>query len=158
MRRNPTVEGPSVAALCTVAANQQTNVSKFLAISLQYVRTSEFLGGERMEERRRSSRHRLAFERADFASLASSVPVQVLDMSIAGVLLQASRPITVGTHGRLRLSLSGRSFATEVATTRLSPVDDGAESDYRIGATFTAISPNDRETIERFTNQQLRRP
>ena len=110
-----------------------------------------------MEERRRSSRHRLAFERGDFASMASSVPVQVLDMSIAGVLLQASRPINVGTQGRLRLSLSGRSFTTDVATTRLAPVDDNPDSDYRIGATFTAISPGDRETIERFTSQQLRR-
>jgi hypothetical protein len=110
-----------------------------------------------MEERRRSSRHRLAFERGDFASLASSVPVQVLDMSIAGVLLQASRPITVGTHGRLRLSLSGRSFTTDIETTRVSPVEEATDSDYRIGATFTAISPNDRETIERFTSQQLRR-
>ena len=86
-----------------------------------------------------------------FAGLSVSFSVQVLDISEGGVLLQSSRPLSVGLRAPLRLSIGGQSFTSEVAVTRVSPSPGGAA--YEIGAMFVAIGAAERQIIERFIRE-----
>jgi hypothetical protein len=104
-----------------------------------------------MEERRRSQRH--VMQSGESAGLPGSASVQVLDISVAGVLLQSSRLVRVGLRGSLRLSIGGQSFTTDVAVARVSTVSVGADPRYRIGAAFISMAPEHRQLIERFTHQ-----
>jgi hypothetical protein len=103
-----------------------------------------------MEERRRSKR--LAVPNAELALLSLSMTVQVLDISLAGVLLQASRLVQTGARGSLRLSLGGTPFSADVTVQRVVPSGSLADG-YRVGATFGAISLEHRQVIERYTSQ-----
>ena len=85
-----------------------------------------------------------------FVQMPVSLSVQVLDISHGGVLLQSSRPVNVGLRAPLHLKFGGESFATEVLVTRVSPSAGGA---YAIGAKFLAITPEDRQLIDRFTRE-----
>jgi hypothetical protein len=102
-----------------------------------------------MEERRRSKR--LALPSAELVLLSLSMTVQVLDISLAGVLLQSSRLVHAGARGSLRLSLGGTPFSADVTVQRVVPSDLAGA--YRVGATFVAISLEHRQVIERFTSQ-----
>jgi hypothetical protein len=103
-----------------------------------------------MEERRRAERFVLHPEGS--AGIATSVSVRVLDISVAGVLLQSSRPMKIGQRGALRLALFGQELTTQVAVMRVSSAA-GVDSGYRIGAAFMSMPPEHRQIIERFTNQ-----
>jgi len=103
-----------------------------------------------MEERRRSRRHTVDY--GEFAGVPFSLTVQIMDISVAGVLLQSSRPVKVGVRGALRLTIGGQSLTTDVAVTRVSPHAIGTDERYRIGAMFVGISPEHRQMIERFIN------
>src|SRR5262249_33435239 len=105
-------------------------------------------GGGLMEERRRSPRY--AMEAGDQAVLPLTVAVQGLDISVAGVLLQTSRPVKVGSSGCLRLNVGGTPFAADVEVRRAL---ESSDSRHRIGASFVSIRPEHRHVIERFTNQ-----
>jgi hypothetical protein len=103
-----------------------------------------------MEERRRSAR--VAVE-GHLALLPSNVDVQVLDISVAGVLLHTAEPLDPGTRGSLRLNLWGAPFAADVEVRRVSPlIDEGHGTRYGVGAVFVAIMPEHREMIERFAS------
>ena len=105
-----------------------------------------------MEERRRSPRH--SVEHAELAVLPYSITVQVLDISVGGVLLHSSRPVATGERGNLRLNVGGQPFSASIEVQRVSagsPV--GGSAGYSIGAMFVGISPEHRQIIERFTNQ-----
>jgi PilZ domain len=102
-----------------------------------------------MKERRRFERFVVQPEGS--ARIPTLVSVRVLDVSVAGVLLQSSRPMQIGQRGALRLAIGGHELTTEVAVTRVSAT--GTESGYRIGAAFTSMAPDHRQIIERFTNQ-----
>src|SRR5262249_35164518 len=105
-----------------------------------------------MEERRRSARVTLGF--VDIATLPTTQSVQVLDISVVGVMLQLSRPIDLGTRGSLRLNLWGSPFTADVEVRRVSPVvENGRDLGYRVGAAFVAITPEHRHLIERFASQ-----
>src|SRR4029453_477298 len=105
-----------------------------------------------MEERRRAVR--VAVEPSNVANLPTAHSVQVLDISLVGVLLHASRRIDPGTRGCLRLNLWGGPFAGAVAVRRVSPVlAHGRQEGYRGGATFVAIWAEHRQLIERFGSQ-----
>ena len=99
-------------------------------------------------ERRRAPRSPI--QGGTFVRMPISVSVQVLDISQGGVLLQSSRPVTVGLRAPLRLSIGGESFAAEVVVTRVLPSIGGA---YAIGAKFLALTPEDRQLIDRFTRE-----
>ena len=101
-------------------------------------------------ERRAAPRY--AAKTGDVVMLPLPVNIQVMDISVAGVLLQSSRPIEVGTRGCLRLSIDGTPFAAEVDVRRVSPSPTGKDLRYRIGAQFVGISPENRRIIERFTS------
>jgi PilZ domain len=105
-----------------------------------------------MEERRRSTR--ITLGQADRATLPTIQDVQVLDISVIGVMLHVSRPIDPGTRGCLRLNLWGSSFSADVEVRRVSPVsENGRDLGYRVGASFVGITPEHRHLIERFASQ-----
>jgi len=104
-----------------------------------------------MEERRRSPR--LTVEHGELAVLPYSITVQVLDISVGGVLLHSSRPVAAGERGNLRLNVGGQPFSANIEVQRVSAVSPGGGTGYSIGAMFVAISPEHRQVIERFTNQ-----
>ena len=98
-----------------------------------------------MEERRRSPRRVVEGE---LATVPAVFNVRVLDISLAGVLLQSSHPVEPGARGLLRLNLDESPFKAEVQVQRV--VADDATVGYRLGATFVALSPDHRQLIERF--------
>jgi hypothetical protein len=104
-----------------------------------------------MNERRRAARTTVA---GQVATLPSNVDVQVLDISVGGVLLQTSRRLDPGTRGCLRLNLWGTAFAADVEVRRVSAIGEpGRESGYGVGAVFVAITREHRQLIERFASQ-----
>lgn len=102
-----------------------------------------------MEERRRSPRYDI--ETGELAVLPAANSVQILDISLSGVLLQSVHGATVGSRGRLRMSLGGQPFSAEVEIRRTTPL--GANC-HRMGALFVDISPEHERMIERFTQQR----
>jgi hypothetical protein len=104
-----------------------------------------------MDERRRSVRMVID---GQLAVLPTNVDVQVLDISVAGVLLQANQPFDPGTRGCLRLNLWGTAFSADVEVRRVDKLMDGErQAGYGIGAVFVAIMPEHRQLIERFASQ-----
>jgi hypothetical protein len=101
-----------------------------------------------MEERRRSPRRAVEGE---LATVPAVFNVRVLDISVAGVLLQSSHPVEPGARGRLSLNLDGSPFRADVQVQRV--VDADATAGCRLGATFVALSPDLRQLIERFMTQ-----
>ena len=103
-----------------------------------------------MEERRRAVRTALWGQPATWPS---TLDVQVLDISVAGVLLRTSQPIDAGTRGSLRLNLSGAALAADVEVRRVFPfVEYGRDNGYGVGAAFVAITPEHRQLLERFVS------
>jgi len=78
--------------------------------------------------------------------------VRVMDISVTGVLLQSSRALERGTRASLRLNMGGSPFAADIEIQRVS-AEAAGEARYHLGATFVAISEEDRQLIERFTSQ-----
>ena len=101
-----------------------------------------------MDERRRSPRREVEGE---LATVPAVFNVRVLDISVAGVLLQSSQPIEPGARGRLRLNLDGSPFRADVEVQRIAPPD--ASAGYKFGATFVGLSTDLRHLIERFMTQ-----
>ena len=97
---------------------------------------------------------RIEVGRAELAQLPTTQSVQVLDISVMGVLLHSSRPIEPGTRGSLKLNFWGTPFAADVEIRRAVPlIEHGSNLGYRVGATFVAIAPEHRQLIERFASQ-----
>jgi len=84
--------------------------------------------------------------------LPFTMAVQVLDVSVTGVLLRSDRALPVGTRGSLRLTLGGELLAASVQVCRVSG-DAGKQGAYRVGASFVAMRSEHRRTIERFIAQ-----
>ena len=99
-----------------------------------------------MEERRRFPRHDTT---GQLATVPANMNVRVLDISVAGVLLQSSEAIAAGTKGNLRLHLDGSAFRADVQVQRVDGAPGGTAG-YRLGATFVGLSPDLRQLIERF--------
>jgi hypothetical protein len=75
--------------------------------------------------------------------------VQVLDVSIGGVLLQSARSLPIGARGSLRLTLGGEPLAAAVEVRRVTG-DAAKDGAFRLGAAFVAIRSEHRQMIERF--------
>ena len=99
-----------------------------------------------MEERRRSPRRQVE-------GLSLAVPVaesvRVLDLSIAGVLLETPSPPDLGAIAKLRFSVGGEPLAADVEVRRVTAGPSG----YRVGARFVEMTPAHRRLIERFMGQ-----
>jgi hypothetical protein len=104
-----------------------------------------------MDERRHSPRYEV--KTGELAGLPFSMSVQVLDLTVAGVLLQSSRSLEVGTRGCLRLNVGGTPFVADIEVQRVSDATAARNLTYRMGAVFVNITPENRQAIERFTNQ-----
>ena len=97
---------------------------------------------------------RAAIADTELSVLAFPIPVRLLDISLTGVLLEASHPVELGTRGTLRFNFGGVPFSADVRVERLDRVrrDAGSEK-YSIGAAFVALSRQDQRVIERFADQ-----
>ena len=98
-----------------------------------------------MEERRRSPRRPAS---GQVAIVPEGLSVRLLDISAAGVLLQSNQPVEAGSDGSLHLVLDGVPLRTEVHVERVVVAEGSAA--YRIGATFAALTPDQRQLVKRF--------
>ena len=98
-----------------------------------------------MEERRKSPRRTV---QGGVAILPTTTNVQLLDVSLAGVLLQSDQMVEVGADGSLSLTLDGSPFRASVHVQRVAA--KGLEDGWHLGARFVALSPDDRRLIARF--------
>jgi hypothetical protein len=86
--------------------------------------------------------HELTFE--------ASIPVQVLDISLSGVLLASRSPLAIGDCAELKATLGRRTIHLVVEVRRISvdhnPPRGGAR--YRAGAVFAPMSAEQRVELE----------
>lgn len=85
--------------------------------------------------------------------LALPVPVRLLDISLAGVLLETPTAFEFGTQGTVRFNFGGVPFSAEVKVERIEQLRNGPAERFRIGASFVALNPDDQRVIERFSDQ-----
>jgi hypothetical protein len=105
-----------------------------------------------MTERRRSPR--LPAGADDAAALPVQHAIQILDISLSGVLLHATTRIDVGARVNLRLNLAGAPLAVDAEIRRVTAAKvAGGVSAYRIGAAFVSLTPKQRGLLERFERQ-----
>jgi PilZ domain-containing protein len=100
-------------------------------------------------ERRRAER--IPVDGRAHAGIMTANSVRVIDISVGGVLLASARSASVGTRGRLSLTLGGSPLAAEVEIRRV--VESPDHTGFRIGAMFVGITPAQQDTIERFARQ-----
>ena len=98
-----------------------------------------------MEERRRFPRRSVSDE---VAVMPITTRVRVIDISVAGVLLQSTRRVEPGVRGKLRFTLGGSPFAADVQVRRIAPPPVG--SGYRLGAMFVGMTLEHRQMLDRF--------
>jgi hypothetical protein len=119
-----------------------------LAISLQLAGAMAGVSSDR----RRVPRAVIAD--TELSVLAFPIPVRLLDISLAGVLLECTHAVDLGQRGTLRFNFGGVPFSADVRVERVDRTRgaNGAER-YLIGAAFVALSRNDQRVIERFAVQ-----
>jgi len=90
----------------------------------------------------------------ELSVLAFPIPVRLLDISLAGVLLESTHAVDLGQRATLRFSFGGVPFSADVRVERIDRTHgaNGAER-YAIGAAFVSLSRNDQRVIERFAVQ-----
>jgi c-di-GMP-binding flagellar brake protein YcgR len=98
-----------------------------------------------MIERRRFPRQTIGPESA---IVPSTMKVALLDISPAGVLLHSSDHVETGSQGSLSLNLGGLPLKADVHVRRVLSAEPSAG--YRLGASFVALSADQRRLIERF--------
>jgi hypothetical protein len=103
-------------------------------------------------DRRRIARAAIAD--TELSVLAFPIAVRMVDISVAGVLLESSRPVETGSRGTLRFNFGGLPFSADVKVERVDSLGivAGAER-FSIGASFVALSRQDQRVIERFASQ-----
>ena len=102
-------------------------------------------------ERRRVPRS--AITDTELSVLAFPVPVRLLDISLSGVLLEASHPVEQGTRGTVRFNFGGTPFSAAVRVERVDVRHEAGGERFNIGAAFVALSREDQRVIERFADQ-----
>lgn len=103
-------------------------------------------------DRRRITRAAIAD--TELSVLAFPIAVRMVDISVAGVLLESSRPVETGSRGTLRFNFGGLPFSADVRVERVDSLGIIAGSErFSIGASFVALSRQDQRVIERFASQ-----
>jgi hypothetical protein len=103
-------------------------------------------------DRRRIARAKITD--TELSVLAFPMPVRMVDISVAGILLESSRPVQIGSRGTLRFNFGGLPFSAEVRVERVESLGVAAGSErFSIGASFVALSRQDQRVIERFASQ-----
>jgi hypothetical protein len=99
-------------------------------------------------ERRRMPR--VAVEAGPELSLDAAIPVQVIDISVSGVLLASKAELSIGDRAEFHASVGSRSLRLVIEIRRVSvdnnPVRGGMR--YRAGAVFAPMSAEQRLTLE----------
>lgn len=86
--------------------------------------------------------------------LTFPIAVRLRDISLSGVLVEATHPVGLGMRGTLRFNFGGIPFSADVKVERLSPERTAAgHQSYAIGATIVALSRQDQRVIERFAEE-----
>lgn len=98
-----------------------------------------------VEERRRYARQEV---QGEFATIPAVTSVEVLDISVTGVLFECARRFDAGSTGTLRLDFGGSPFVADVQVRRAMPV--AGTSAYRIAASFVELADGPRLLLERF--------
>ena len=98
-----------------------------------------------MKERRRSPRRPV---HGGVAIVPTTAQVQLLDLSVAGVLLRSDQVLDVGAEGSLSLTLEGSRFKADVHVQRVAAT--GSDDAWHLGVKFVSLSPDDRRLIQRF--------
>ena len=100
----------------------------------------------------REQRRALRVRDASVRSLVRMrVPVQVVDISKGGVLIQTDKPVEVGAQGTLHLMLGESSFTAAVTIRHVSLVEVGhRKGSYRVGAAFIGLTTESRQAIEQW--------
>ena len=96
---------------------------------------------------------RAAIADTELSVLAFPIPVRLLDISLGGVLLEASHRVEYGTRGTLRFNFGGVPFSADVRVERVDVVRDGAAERFNVGASFVQLNRDDQRVIERFADQ-----
>lgn len=103
-------------------------------------------------DRRRVARGAIAD--TELSVLAFPMPVRMLDISLAGVLLESSHAVEPGSRGTLRFNFGGVPFTADVRVERVESLRSARGGErFSIGASFVALSGQDQRVIERFANQ-----
>src|SRR5688500_1191936 len=88
----------------------------------------------------------------ELSVLAFPIPVRLLDISLGGVLLDASHPVELAARGTLRFSVGGVAFSADVRVERMERQGQRDAERFTIGASFVALSRQDQQVIERFAD------
>ena len=81
------------------------------------------------------------------------IPVRLLDISLAGVLLEATDHVDFGTQGTLRFNFGGVPFSADVRVERVERHRSGHAEVFTLGASFVGLDPDGQRVIERFADQ-----
>ena len=95
---------------------------------------------------------RSAITDTQISVLSFPIPVRLIDISLAGVLLEASTAFESGTRGTVRFNFGGVPFSADVKGERIEGFRGPLER-FRIGASFVALNLDDQRVIERFSDQ-----
>ena len=105
-----------------------------------------------LEERRQVSRIPI---RNGYVYLKSSwSTIQLLDISLGGVLMSASRSFPVGHRAGLRTVVNGERVAVEVEIKRDDPPTSGRQGTRLVGASFVTLDERSRQSLEKFLRQR----
>jgi hypothetical protein len=78
-----------------------------------------------------------------------STKIQVIDISLGGVLFECGEPVPIGARGTVRLNLGGLPLIVELEVLRVS-ADPSDESTYRVAGSYINMSTVHRRLIDRF--------
>ena len=84
--------------------------------------------------------------RHELAALTADVRVRILNVGAAGCLVEASRPIEIGSVATLRITFAGGDFEDTVQIVRCQEIT-GAGAVYHVGTIFLATSPPSIESL-----------
>ena len=78
-----------------------------------------------------------------------STKIQVVDISLGGILFECSEPVAIGARGTVRLSLGGVPLIVQIEVLRSSPAGPDGPT-YRVAGAFVNMSTVHRRLIDRF--------
>lgn len=106
------------------------------------------------EERRRAPRlevHATPPAVPPHVVLPWTLPIDVIDISEAGLLVHSSSPMEPSRRCRLKLLLGQDPLVAEVTVRRCSPWSGGG---FRIAAVFTSMSEDSRRALDRLLHER----
>jgi hypothetical protein len=78
-----------------------------------------------------------------------SMSVRLIDISLSGVLILASRPLQEGQYAHLSTRFGKHPLEADIEVRRVSAARD-ARGEYRIGARFVGLDDTTRGTMRQF--------